>query len=376
MRILVTILSAPSHLRRVLPAAQALRRRGHDVIVGVPSCLHEEIAAYSLEAVAIGPDSPGGVTDGESKLSPTNLTQAVVEQFIGEPLRQRALELLAFARDWHPDLILRDVAELGGSLAAETAGTPHVSIGSSHDYYPPDRLPRLDEHRAALGLPSAGNTAWLFRYLHVNLMPAAYDPAVLQVPNVRCYRPTNPERHGEALPQWIADLPERRPIVLASLGTVFHAAPGRFATILSVLAQIDCSAIVSIGRGKDPSRLPSHPDHIRLVDYLPQPLVLECCDLFLNHGGFNSIRESLRLGVPMVITPIFGDQPYNAQRCSDLGVARAFSKAAPSVEALLQACRAVLFDESYSARARALQRQILALPSLDTLAADLEQMFG
>jgi hypothetical protein len=36
----------------------------------------------------------------------------------------------------------------------------------------------------------------------------------------------------------------------------------------------------------------------------------------------------------------------------------------------------VLFDESYSARARALQRQILALPSLDTLAADLEQMFG
>jgi UDP:flavonoid glycosyltransferase YjiC (YdhE family) len=39
------------------------------------------------------------------------------------------------------------------------------------------------------------------------------------------------------------------------------------------------------------------------------------------HGGFNSIRETLRLGVPMVVSPITGDQPHNARRCAELGVA-------------------------------------------------------
>ena len=57
MRVLVTILPATSHLRRVLPAAQALRRRGHDVIV---------LRVLDPAEVDFGFDVPAMFRDAES----------------------------------------------------------------------------------------------------------------------------------------------------------------------------------------------------------------------------------------------------------------------------------------------------------------------
>lgn len=109
-----------------------------------------------------------------------------------------------------------------------------------------------------------------------------------------------------------------------------------------------------------------------LVDQLPQPLVLPCCDLFVTHSGFNSVKESLHAGVPMVIAPEMGDQPGNARRCAELGLARGFPDGMPEPDALAEACREVLADPGYHRNARAMRRRILALPSLDAFAADVE----
>jgi len=44
--------------------------------------------------------------------------------------------------------------------------------------------------------------------------------------------------------------------------------------------------------------------------------------VLVSHGGFNSVKEALAQGAPLVIVPIAGDQPYCAMRCQDLGVGR------------------------------------------------------
>ena len=49
---------------------------------------------------------------------------------------------------------------------------------------------------------------------------------------------------------------------------------------------------------------------------MPQPLLLARCDAFVTHGGFNSVKEALSSGVPMVVVPISADQPYSAERCA------------------------------------------------------------
>jgi UDP:flavonoid glycosyltransferase YjiC (YdhE family) len=49
--------------------------------------------------------------------------------------------------------------------------------------------------------------------------------------------------------------------------------------------------------------------------------LLPHCDVVLTHGGYGAIMACLSLGLPMVVLPVSADQPRNARRCADLGVA-------------------------------------------------------
>lgn len=56
--------------------------------------------------------------------------------------------------------------------------------------------------------------------------------------------------------------------------------------------------------------------NIEILDFVPQLLVLKHADLFITHGGINSIKEAIYYEVPMLVYPIdpFFDQPGNAAR--------------------------------------------------------------
>jgi UDP:flavonoid glycosyltransferase YjiC (YdhE family) len=383
MRVLFTTQQAPSHLRAIVPIAQAVQRQGHDTAVAAPPCLYQEIAEYLLTPLPAGTDLPKDLRSQSSMRQSGSVLpdfeSGFLRMFAGERVLNTARDILHLAQRWRPDLIVRDVAELGGCLAAEVLAIPHASIASVGGIGGQVRISRdstiaglIDSHRKALGLGADPEMRALFRFLHVNLMPAEYDPTAMQLPNARCYRQTNPERIGEALPTWLHELPSERPVVFASFDTRFPNLPGRLEFILSALAKLECFAIVAIGAGKDAASFGQVPDHVRLVDHIAQPLVLQCCDLFITHGGFNGIRESLRLGVPMVVSPVIGDQPHNARCCTELGVAVTVPPSETSSNVLADACRQVLAKPGFRRCARAMQRQILALPSLDHLVLDLE----
>jgi UDP:flavonoid glycosyltransferase YjiC (YdhE family) len=50
-----------------------------------------------------------------------------------------------------------------------------------------------------------------------------------------------------------------------------------------------------------------------VVPYAPQPQLLERVDAFLTHGGANSVMEAMYAGTPLLIVPLSGDQPWQAQ---------------------------------------------------------------
>ncbi|MBN9381674.1 MAG: glycosyltransferase family 1 protein [Chitinophagaceae bacterium] len=54
--------------------------------------------------------------------------------------------------------------------------------------------------------------------------------------------------------------------------------------------------------------------NIAILHWSPQLNVLSRSDLFITHGGLGSVRESLFLGVPMIVFPLAVDQPGNAAR--------------------------------------------------------------
>jgi N-glycosyltransferase len=164
----------------------------------------------------------------------------------------------------------------------------------------------------------------------------------------------------------VADLPVDRPLVLAAVGTNAQPGAARLAAVtVEALAEVECSAVVATDVD-----LPA-PAHIRLVPHLPQTLLVPSCDLFVHHGGLNSVREAMMCGVPVVVTPFGADQPHNARRSADYGFGLVVDPATVTAEALRAACRTVLGDPAYVRRARAAQRAFLPLPDAYTAAADL-----
>jgi N-glycosyltransferase len=94
----------------------------------------------------------------------------------------------------------------------------------------------------------------------------------------------------------------------------------------------------------------------------------------VTHGGFNSVKESLAAGVPMVVIPISADQPYSAARCAALGVGVALGPDERSAADVRRAARTVLADPSFARRAKEMQRDIAALPGPDHAVRLLEAL--
>jgi hypothetical protein len=144
-------------------------------------------------------------------------------------------------------------------------------------------------------------------------------------------------------------------------------------TIPDALAGLDCTAVVAVGDG-NLEAYPAAPHNLRLVGEIAQPLMLECADLFVNHGGFNGIRESLRAGVPMTVLPWMTDSVANAERAESAGVATVVPYRSVDADSVRAACRIVLDDPAYRARAQRVRRDMLALPPIESYVADLASL--
>jgi MGT family glycosyltransferase len=205
-------------------------------------------------------------------------------------------------------------------------------------------------------------------------MPPSWDGEGVQRPaNTHFVRHVNAELPGARLPAWFHQLPDR-PTVLASLGTVFNKTPGVLEAIVEGLAGESFNAIVAIGRDQDPSRFGRPPANVRLEASVPQAAMLARCELFITHGGFNSVKESLVTGVPMVVIPITADQPYSAQRCVALGVAEAIPPTERTPARIRAATEKVFGDSTYRASAQAFAAEMATLPGPGRLVELLEAL--
>ncbi len=160
----------------------------------------------------------------------------------------------------------------------------------------------------------------------------------------------------------MARRPGRAPTVLVSMGTVFHRTPGLQEAVLAALGDEPLNLLITLGFDQDPSRPGPLPPHARVQPRLPQVALLPRCALLVCHGGFNSVKEALARGVPLVILPIAGDQPCCASRCQALGLARVIGPAQRHPQAIRTAVRTVLGDPAYTDRARRVRDDIHALP--------------
>jgi hypothetical protein len=292
-------------------------------------------------------------------------------------------DLLALARSWKPDVVVRDPMEFAGCVAAEVLGIPHAACGPLFSFWdgawhgPPGEVgkPNLCELRRSYGLSSDPELAMLYRFLYLAfLAPTFPDPVVVPPSTVHFLRPicfNQCDSHQP--PAWLAHLPTR-PTIHACLGTVFHRTPGVFAAIIAGLREEDINLVLAVGGDQDPAAFGPQPANVYIERYIPHSLLLPQCDAFVTHAGFSSVMAGLEQGLPMVATPLAGDQPSNARRCSDLGVARVIGPDERTPEVFRAAVRDVLRNPKYRENAARLRQEIQLLPGPEYAVQLLERV--
>jgi len=87
----------------------------------------------------------------------------------------------------------------------------------------------------------------------------------------------------------------------------------------------DVEVVLAIGGCPDALEgLPPPPKNFTVRKTAPQLEVLRRCSVFLTHGGANSMHEGMAAGVPLIVVPIFGDQPTNADSVARVGAGVSF----------------------------------------------------
>ncbi len=389
----MTGIAGYSHLAPfVLPAAAALRAAGHDVTVAVPAAARDMVAEQGFTVLAldgvpamgeVATDPPlradaFSVTDYQppaerypfAGVAPS--TRASARAFVGVIGHRAASALLDRLDGAVPDLVVRDNTEFGGYLVAELLGCPQLTldVAPMFEEDSPEVLEVVNALRAAHDLAPVDA---LPRGPRLAQAPADFYPPARRAPDLHCFRP-GPHGHAPLDPA-IADLPADRPLVLASLGSVAPAsgiATDLLDRIVDALGALDVYAVVATG----PHEVRTPPPSVILTDFVDQRTVLATCDAFVTHGGFNSVRESLQAGVPMVALPLFGDHPPNAERVEQLGAGITLPPADATAGEIAAATEKVLGDTGFRRHARRFARRSSALPDLAAFPALLPEILA
>jgi N-glycosyltransferase len=236
----------------------------------------------------------------------------------------------------------------------------------------------LNRQREVLGLPPMPDAWHPFSTFRAGIMPEAFYPPADRLPNARYYR--RPPESGQApLDEAVAALPADRPLVLAGLGSNAHrvveGAESVLNTIIEVLGQLPVTGVVALGEGRDPDRWSgARAENVHLTSFVQQQLLLPSCAAFITHAGFNSVREAVEAGVPMVAVPLFAEEPANARRIVELGLGLSLTPEELTAAKLRNAVERVLSDWRPRAHVKSLQRQMFALPSLSQIVEDVQSL--
>jgi MGT family glycosyltransferase len=107
-------------------------------------------------------------------------------------------------------------------------------------------------------------------------------------------------------------------LIYIAVGTVYQANLEFFRACIEAFADPQYLVILSVGRAIEPESLGTTPPNFKVEQYVPQLSVLEQADLFITHGGMNSISESVFYEVPMIVVPNTIEQAINAARVEQL----------------------------------------------------------
>lgn len=317
------------HLLPLVSVGHALRRAGHDAMLVVPPALTASAERSKLR-YRVGDEPARAFVDqiwDRLRAGPADAVVGLIDrELFAERCTVAMLPAMRETRDaWRPDVMVREPCEYASAVAAHEAGIPQAQVAIS--------LSEIEFAVRAMVAPvverfSAGVAAAIASSPYLSSFPPSLDPS--RWSDTRRFRIVHPD--DERSTGWAEDRGD--PLVYMTFGTVLGEA-----------ALVVC------------------------------------------HGGSGTTFGALAAGVPVVMCPLFADQPQNGAVLQRAGaglvvggqeeVVGGLGSLGPEhVAALRSGIQQVLGDPAYRAAAGRVAEEIARLPALGVVIEQLVRRGG
>lgn len=413
-RILLNTFGSLGDLHPFLAIALELRKRGHQALLATAELYRDKIAAAGLGFVPVRPDLGPLLRDAaliERVWDNRRGTEYLLRDVIF-PSVEKSFDDLAGAAE-SADLLVTHSAGYAGPIAAERFGKPWLSavlqpmvFFSAYDppilapvpwlrrLYPLGRWPFRLALRAAkwrvgtwsepiyqlrrrLGLRTVSHpvfegqfsphgTLALFSRHFASVQPD-WPPHVSLTGFVFYDQLGTGLSRGdgssaESTPQELEEfLAAGPPPVVFTLGSSAVLHPGDFFhESVAAAKHLGCRAVLLTGRlsrGQLPCDLPSS---VFVADYAPYSTLLPRASVTVHQGGIGTTAQALRAGRPMLVVPWAHDQPDNAERVRQLGVAKTLPRSRYRGRLAARAIAELLERPAYTEAAALFRQRLLS----------------
>lgn len=420
MKVLFVCTAHETHFQPMVPLAWALRTAGHEVRVAAPPEVTDTITGAGLTAVPIGvagwmhnddPTAAGllgrlfgeGGVDHVQYFDFTGRSTAqwsweglLALQQIMTPTLYASMnngpmidDLVAFARSWQPDLVVREAFTWAGGVVAEVVGAAHARMLHGPDTITRSRHAFLCRLAAEPAQDRIDPTAeWLGYELqrfgrqfgevvmdgHFTISQAPGSTRLdlgLHTVGIR-YVPFNGR---SVVPGWLREPPSRLRICVTNGVAARENGRASFSQgeLLESLADLDAEVVVTM-TAQELARLDSVPGNVRVVDFVPMHDLLPTCAAVVHHGGGGTRASAEYHGVPQVIVAHGWDTVEMAERITELGAGLMIPVEEVTPAAVLENVRRLLDEPSFSARAADLRRELMTEPTCNEVVPLLEKL--
>jgi rhamnosyltransferase subunit B len=393
-RIVITCWGSYGDVYPYVGLAKALKGRGHQTLVAAPGYYRRTIEQEQIEFAAVGLDIDPADRDVMARvMHPVRGTEAVVRDLVMPALRQTYDELRQAAAG--ADLLVSHPLTLAAPLVAETQGLPWVStVLAPLGFFSVTDLPVLPPMpglvhlrrlgpwfgRIVVGLARRATRAWMepvYRFraeLGLSrgghpLFEGQFSPAMTLAlfsrvlaepqadwpPHVRVTGFVFYNGPGVLDPALESFLDAGPPPVVFTLGTSAVGAAGRFyQESVDAASRLGIRAVLLTGGFAENRPTGVLPPGVLLVDRAPHQLLFPRASAVVHQGGIGTTAQALRGGHPMLVVPHSHDQPDNAFRVTNLGVARTVFPGRYDAARVARELKRLLDGDGYRERSAAL----------------------
>jgi sterol 3beta-glucosyltransferase len=163
------------------------------------------------------------------------------------------------------------------------------------------------------------------------------------------------------------------PPVYIGFGSMLHSKPGEtIDLILQALARSGQRGVISAGWGG--VQKAALPESVYMTGSIPFNWLFPRMAALVHHGGAGTTSMGLWAGVPTIVTPFMGDQPFWAQRVHELGVGtRPIPRRRLTADRLAESIHQAVSDAPMREKAARLGERIRAEDGVARAVAVIEQ---